>query len=79
MRVTVICLLSALVLLSLSGNTGAEPEGRKPNCYNTVNGCTKIFNPVCGTNGVTYGNECMLCLENQRRQVPVYIKKSGVC
>ncbi|XP_008580919.1 PREDICTED: pancreatic secretory trypsin inhibitor [Galeopterus variegatus] len=79
MKIASIFLLSALALLSLSGNTGADSLGKKANCNNEFNKCTKIYNPVCGTDGNTYSNECMLCLENKKRQIPVLIQKSGPC
>uniref|UniRef100_A0A8C9PX15 Serine peptidase inhibitor Kazal type 1 n=1 Tax=Spermophilus dauricus TaxID=99837 RepID=A0A8C9PX15_SPEDA len=77
MKLTSIFLLCALALLSLSGNT--KLAGRKANCNNAITGCTKIYDPVCGNDGNTYANECMLCLENQKRQIPILIKKSGPC
>ncbi|KAM9103707.1 serine protease inhibitor Kazal-type 1 [Megaptera novaeangliae] len=79
MKVASIFLLTALVLLSLSGSTRANFLEREAKCTNEVNGCPKIYNPVCGTDGVTYSNECMLCIENKKHRIPVLIQKSGPC
>ncbi|XP_054423909.1 serine protease inhibitor Kazal-type 1 [Pteronotus mesoamericanus] len=79
MKVTAIFLLSALVLLSLSGNGRAEVSGTQAVCNSNVDGCTKIHDPICGTDGITYSNECELCMENKRRKIPVLIKKRGPC
>ncbi|XP_024432865.2 serine protease inhibitor Kazal-type 1 isoform X2 [Desmodus rotundus] len=79
MKVTALFLLSALALLSLSGNARAEVPGTQAKCNNGVNGCTRIYNPICGTDGYTYPNECELCMENKRREFPVLIKKYGPC
>ncbi|XP_057566168.1 serine protease inhibitor Kazal-type 1 [Hippopotamus amphibius kiboko] len=79
MKVASIFLLTALVLLNLSGNTRANFLGRQAQCPSGVSGCPRIYNPVCGTDGITYSNECILCVENTKRQTPVLIQKSGPC
>ncbi|XP_055478430.1 serine protease inhibitor Kazal-type 1 [Psammomys obesus] len=79
MKVASIFILSALALLSLAGNTTANLVGKKANCNDAVMGCPRIYDPVCGNDGVTYSSECVLCFENRKRQVPVLIKSYGPC
>ncbi|XP_041499684.1 serine protease inhibitor Kazal-type 1-like isoform X2 [Microtus oregoni] len=71
--------LSALVLLTLAGNTTANLVGKQANCNGATMGCPRNYDPVCGADGITYSNECSLCFENRARQVPVLIKKYGPC
>ncbi|KAM6299745.1 pancreatic secretory trypsin inhibitor-like [Aegotheles albertisi] len=47
--------------------------------YNPRRGCTKIFDPICGTDNRLYSNECLLCLQNLQRQTNVRIKNRGMC
>ncbi|XP_075050645.1 trypsin inhibitor ClTI-1-like [Mixophyes fleayi] len=58
-----------------------ETEGVSvPKCYlYQLPGCTKDFNPVCGTDGRTYSNECVLCATNRDNGLKVHIKWKGEC
>ncbi|XP_021006795.1 serine protease inhibitor Kazal-type 1 [Mus caroli] len=80
MKVAIIFLLSALALLSFAGNTfSAKVTGKEPSCRYAMGGCPRIYHPVCGTDGITYANECVLCFENRKRIEPVLIQNGGPC
>ncbi|XP_066469038.1 trypsin inhibitor ClTI-1-like [Tiliqua scincoides] len=81
MRVMIICLLFAVGIFCSSGNAETDTSWvRQPACEQyRLPACPKIMDPVCGTDQFTYANECLLCLENRRRNINIQIQKSGRC
>ncbi|XP_055488648.1 trypsin inhibitor ClTI-1-like isoform X3 [Leucoraja erinacea] len=41
--------------------------------------CSRVRDPVCGTNSITFANECMLCLFNREYNKDINILRNGDC
>ncbi|OQV11460.1 hypothetical protein BV898_14256 [Hypsibius exemplaris] len=57
-------------------------ESLQPNCTKEVlpgNSCTRMSKPVCGDDGKTYSNPCMLCVFNKEHDASVRVVRRGRC
>nr|XP_024107742.2 serine protease inhibitor Kazal-type 4 [Pongo abelii] len=60
---------------------GKLPFSRMPICEHMVESptCSQTSNLVCGTDGLTYTNECQLCLARIKTKEDIQIMKDGKC
>ncbi|XP_032155862.1 serine protease inhibitor Kazal-type 4 [Sapajus apella] len=62
-------------------SAGKLSFSRMPICEHMVESptCSQTSNLVCGTDGVTYTNECQLCLARIKTKQDIQITKDGKC
>nr|ANN87741.1 proteinase inhibitor precursor [Cruziohyla calcarifer] len=75
---------SALLFCILAAALWPVPEAEgatEPDCKKYPGKCPLAQNPVCGTDGRMYYNECALCvfMRDSKNKVKIQIKKMGKC
>ncbi|XP_049640982.1 double-headed protease inhibitor, submandibular gland-like [Suncus etruscus] len=66
MKSIILCALLALATAAWA----VSPPGKA---------CTRIYRPICGTDGITHSNECMLCARSQEVRYNIRKLHDGKC
>ncbi|XP_061541605.1 probable pancreatic secretory proteinase inhibitor isoform X1 [Phycodurus eques] len=75
-------LLFICVMLVLHAHAeDKSSDFRRPECGGTTltRACPLNYSPVCGSDGVTYSNECALCVHRLEKKLDIVIVKDGPC
>ncbi|XP_071390217.1 probable pancreatic secretory proteinase inhibitor [Centroberyx affinis] len=76
----IILLLCVAVYLSVAAEDKSRLY-RRPSCsgMSVTQACPLNYSPVCGSDGVTYPNECALCVHRLETNADIMIVKEGRC
>ncbi|XP_054636057.1 serine protease inhibitor Kazal-type 1-like [Dunckerocampus dactyliophorus] len=74
-------LLLGLLLVCVAADIKNSGMPREPSCAGATKNmmCVMVYIPVCGSDGITYGNECVLCATIQASGRNILIAKDGAC
>ncbi|XP_078267228.1 trypsin inhibitor ClTI-1-like [Rhinoraja longicauda] len=72
--------LVVFIFVGISKATVILEETEQPACDQyDLPACPRHYTPVCGTNGITYSNECLMCLEIKQTKTNIRIVKRSEC
>ncbi|XP_037385598.1 serine protease inhibitor Kazal-type 2 [Talpa occidentalis] len=73
-------LIAGDLAASLNTQSADSSEYTSPNCDEyKLPGCPRDYSPVCGSDMITYPNECTLCMKIREESRDIKIIKSGPC
>ncbi|XP_076861862.1 putative pancreatic secretory proteinase inhibitor [Brachyhypopomus gauderio] len=69
------------VVFSVGADGKSSSLYQKPACgdLGLSSVCPLNYSPICGSDGITYPNECALCLNREQSNSDILIVKEGSC
>ncbi|XP_030001386.1 probable pancreatic secretory proteinase inhibitor [Sphaeramia orbicularis] len=73
-------LMACVVLFLCAGAQGGPGFFRRPSCVgmSITQACPLNYSPVCGNDGITYANECSLCVYRLEKNADI-LMRDGPC
>ncbi|XP_075756765.1 ovomucoid-like isoform X2 [Pelodiscus sinensis] len=80
MKITgAVLLLSLALYCSYSDAAGSPGKGFCSEYTEPPTACNKMLAPICGTDGITYGNKCMFCIAVFEQLGSLCFEHKGEC